>query len=258
MSGSNIINSVTKTLTLIELLDSDGEQGVTEISRKMGFEKSMVHRMLNTLKAKHYVRQNPDNLKYSNSYKLYEIGQNVLRRAGLPKMALRFMNELAAAAPQGSVNLAVREGGEAVYVEKVESAATIAVSLKIGQSLPLYCSATGKALLMFQARDQVRHLINSMSMEKHTANTIVDAEALLEELDKARERGFAIDDQEHLPGIRCAAAPVFDGRGQTIAALSVSSPAMAGQGRDSLEATGLAVKKTASDFTLFLGGRRPS
>lgn len=254
MSGGNVINSVLKTLNLVELLDACGEMGVTEIARKMGFEKSMVSRMLNTLKAKKYVRQNPDTLKYSNSYKFYELGQNVIRNPGLPKMALRFMNELAALVPEGSVNLAVREGYEAVYIEKIESAATISVSMKIGQTLPLHCSAAGKALLMFQAEDKLRHISGLLQFDKFTPNTIGGFIELRKELEESKKRGYALDDEEHLAGIRCAAAPVFDSRGQTIAAISVSCPAMpSGNCRD-LDEIGRAAQKTALEFTDFLGG----
>ena len=254
MPGNNIVNSVIKTLNLVELLDACGEMGVTEIARKMGYEKSMVYRMLSTLKSRHYVRQNPVNLKYSNAYKFYELGQGVLHEAGLSKMAHQFMQELAEAAPGGSINLAVQEGFEAVYIEKIESAATITVSMKTGQSILLYCSSVGKALMMFQPREKLKRIIGAFHFEKFTPQTIEGPESLLADLEGAERRGFAVDSEEHLPGICCVAAPVFDSRGRTVAALGIASPAMLMDGRQNFQNLGAAVTKAAADFTDYLGG----
>lgn len=126
MAESKLIESVVRVLDILELLDVEGEMSVTEIAQKMAMEKSTIYRAINTLKAKHYVSQDPDTLRYSNSYKLFEMGHNVARRTGLPKMAFRFMRQLSQDV-KGAVNLGVRDGRKVVYIDKIESDETVKV-----------------------------------------------------------------------------------------------------------------------------------
>ncbi|MDL2259954.1 IclR family transcriptional regulator [Deltaproteobacteria bacterium OttesenSCG-928-K17] len=256
MAGG-IVNSVVKTMQIVELLNAGGEMGVTEIARESGFEKSLVFRMLNTLKSMHYVRQNPETLKYSNSYKFFEIGQNVIRQSGLPALALRFMGELSKAAASGSVNLAVRDELMAVYVEQIESTGSITVCMKTGQSLPIYCSSVGKALIMWLDEERLAELTRAIDFVKHTPNTITSPEKLLADLKESRKRGFAIDDEEHLPGITCVAAPIFDSRGEPVAAMGIANPTVLVKTRKAVNALGRTVAASAAEFTAFLGGRSP-
>ncbi len=162
---ANLNKSVIKALEIIELLDSEGSMGITEIASRLSLDKSSVFRALNTLKHKHYVRQDPETLKYANSYKLFEMGHNVVRETGLPKMAFHFMRRLAREV-DGAVSLGVLDGLKAVYIDKIESDATVTVSMKIGQSLPLYCTGMGKALLAFLPGDRQDEILPRLVFKK--------------------------------------------------------------------------------------------
>lgn len=256
MSSGNLNKSVIKALEIIELLDSDGALGVTEISMRLQMDKSSVFRALNTLKSKHYVRQDPDTLRYSNSYKLFEMGHNVARETGLPKTAYRFMRQLAKDVP-GAVNLGIRDGLKAVYIDKIESDATVRASMKIGQSLPLYCTAMGKALLAFLPQDRLNEILPRLMFEKATPKTHENIHSLLIDLKEVRQRGLGIDDEEHIPGLYCVAAPVFDSSGLTIAAISVSNVKMMLTDQETIDHLHRSILKAATDFTAALGGKKP-
>jgi len=256
MAESRLIESVVRALDILELLDSEGEMGITEIARKLDMEKSTVYRSINTLRARHYVSQDQDTLKYSNSYKLFEMGHNVARNTGLPKMAFRFMRQLAKVS-KGAVNLGVRDGMKVVYIDKIESDETVKVCMKIGQAIPLYCTGLGKALLAYTPEREVRSLFRE-PFERLTYATLKDVDALIEDLAKTRRRGYSIDNEEHLMGISCVASPAFNAKGETIAALSVATPKMAHSDPARLEELGQAVYEAAEGFTLSLGGRRPA
>ena len=97
--------------------------------------------------------------------------------------------------------------------------------LSIGRKCPTYCTGSGKAILAFIARDKRKAIIATTERVRYTPSTITGAVALEKELVEIRARGFAIDNEEHEPGIRCVAAPIFDKSGAVIAALSVTNPA---------------------------------
>jgi len=257
MAESRLIESVVRALDILELLDIEGEMGITEIARKLDMEKSTVYRAINTLRARHYVSQDQDTLKYSNSYKLFEMGHNVARNTGLPKTAFRFMRNLAKVS-RGAVNLGVRDGRKVVYIDKIESDETVKVCMKIGQAIPLYCTGLGKALLAYMPEREVRSLFGREPFERLTGTTLKDVEALLEDLALTRQRGYSLDNEEHLMGITCVASPAFNAKGETIAALSVATPKMAHSDPARIEELGQAVYEAAEGFTQSLGGRRPT
>ena len=256
MAESRLIESVVRALDILEVLDNEGELGVTEIARKLGMEKSTVFRTINTLRARHYVRQDQDTQKYSNSYKLFEMGHNVARNTGLPKMAFRFLRSLSKAS-KGAVNLGVRDGNKVVYIDKIENDDTVKVCMKIGQGIPLYCTGLGKALLAYLPDWEVRSILGREKFHRYTDTTLPDVEALLEDLGQIRQRGYSIDDEEHLPGIFCVAAPVFNAKGETIAALSVATLMMSPLEPEQIRHLGQSVCEAAEGFTESLGGRRP-
>ena len=256
MSNGNLNRSVIKALEIIELLDSDGALGVTEIANRLSLDKSSVFRALNTLKSKHYVRQDPDTLKYSNSYKLFEMGHNVVRETGLPKMAYRFMRQLAREV-SGAVSLGIRDGLKAVYIDKIESDATVRASMKIGQSLPLYCTGMGKALLAFLPQEQLDEILPFLTFEPSTPQTHTNLDDFLADLREVRQRGYGVDDEEHIPGLFCLAAPVFDAGGRPIAAISVSNVKIMLPDQEAVDRLGRDVLKATAEFTASLGGQYP-
>lgn len=257
MASDNLNKSVIKALEIIEILDAEGAMGITEIAGRLSMDKSSVFRALNTLKSKHYVRQEQDSLKYSNSYKLFEMGHNVVRKTGLPKMAYRFMRQLSRKV-EGAVSLGVRDGVRAVYIDKIESDATVRVSMKIGQSLPLYCTGMGKALLAWVPEKKVRNLLGAVQFVKSGPNTLESLEALASDLVEIRRRGYSIDNEEHIPGLFCLAAPVFDASGDTIAAISVANVKMMLPDQGAVDTLADKIVGAADDFTASLGGRRPN
>lgn len=225
MSEGSINKSVLKALEILEHLDLKGPLGITEISNGLSMDKSSVFRALNTLKSRNFVRQDADTLKYCNSYKLLEMGSNVARQSGLGKMANNFMRQLSRRVP-GAVSLGVRDGLSVVYIDKIESDTPVRASMKVGQSLPLYCTAIGKAILAFMPADKLNQLLSRLEIKIRTPNTHRSAETLKIDLSEIRRRGYAVDNEEHIPGLFCVAAPVINSSGHVIAGLSVTNVKM--------------------------------
>lgn len=224
MSGrSNVVKSVLKALDILEVLDKKREMGISEISEILQWDKSTVHRLISTLKQKGYVVQNPSNQKYSNSFKLFEMGNNVVERLGLRRQAQPFLEKLAVLT-QETVNLAIMDGNHIIYIDKIESQATIKVDLNIGKKLPIYCTGLGKAMLAYKSKEEVKTLLGKEAFVKYTKNTIEDLQGLFQQLEQIRKQGYCIDEEEYVEGLQCVAAPVKDYSGSVIAAISVAIP----------------------------------
>lgn len=251
MSEGSINKSVLKALTILEYLDLKGPLGITEISNGLDMDKSSVFRALNTLKSKNFVRQNTDNLKYCNSYKLLEMGNSVARQSGLGKVANNFMRHLSRRAP-GAVCLGVRDGLSMVYIDKIESDTPVRASMKVGQRLPLYCTAIGKSILAFMPGDKLNKLLNRLEIKIRTPNTHRSAETLKIDLAEIRRRGYAIDNEEHIPGLFCVAAPVINSSGQVIAGLSVTNVKMAIPDDSSIKNLACEIMTTAAELSSVL------
>ncbi|WZL71657.1 IclR family transcriptional regulator [Clostridiaceae bacterium 35-E11] len=220
---SNVVKSVLKALDILEVLDKKHEIGISEISEILHWDKSTVHRLISTLKQKGYVVQNPLNQKYSNSFKLFEMGNNVVERLGLRRQAQPFLERLAVLT-QETVNLAIMDGSSIIYIDKIESQATIKVDLSIGKKLPIYCTGLGKVMLAYKSREAVEKLLEKEAFVKYTKNTIENLEGLFEQLEQIRKQGYCIDEEEYVEGLQCIAAPVKDYSGLVIAAISVAMP----------------------------------
>lgn len=227
MPGLEPVKAVNKTMCLLEALAREKELGVTDLAKRAGMHKSTAYRFLSSLKELGYVRQNAANERYSLTLKLFELGSCVLARMQLWEQAHPILEQLAEQTHE-TIHLAVLDDGSLVYLGKIESTKALRVSMssRVGQSAPTYCTGVGKLLLAYARPEQVERILKREGLRRFTEHTIIDRSLLAKELESIRQRGFAIDDEEHEVGVRCVAAPVRNSQGTTIAALSISMPSV--------------------------------
>jgi DNA-binding IclR family transcriptional regulator len=218
---STQVKSLNKSIEIIEELERDQRMNLSEISKNLDIPNSTVHSHLSTLEANDLV------VKEDNSYRLgsrfLELGggfrtQNLLFRRGRSEVdqLARETGELA--------NLMIEENGWGVhiYLSKGENAMTF--DTHIGKRFPLHNNSLGKAILSEFSQKRVESIINKHGLEASTESTITDREKFIEELQEIQDRGYAIDDQERLDGLRCVGAPVVV-EDRVLGSLSVSGPA---------------------------------
>lgn len=125
-----------------------------------------------------------------------------------------------------TIHLAILDDGKIVYLGKIESNQTLRVSMasRIGQSAPAHCTGVGKLLLSYMPPEKLEQFLSQEKMQRYTEHTINDKSQLINELERIRQNGYAIDDEEYEVGIRCVAAPVRNKQGAVVAALSISIP----------------------------------
>lgn len=223
LERNNRVRSIEKALSILEVLNQDHELSLGEISIRLNMDKGTVHRLIGTLKHSGYIDQNPNNRKYANSFKFFEMGNNVVDKKGLRKTAEPLIEEAALLAGE-TINLGVLYESHIIYIDKIESHETIKVGLNIGKRIPVYCTGLGKVILAFSPKKVVDSILKDISFEAFTQKTVKNRQELNNQLEEIRKRGYCMDDEEYVEGLICVAAPIFDHSGEPVAAISISVP----------------------------------
>lgn len=214
--------TLLKGLAVLEALATSVEpRGVTDLAKQLGFAKSDVHRLLQALADRRYVRKAGENARYECTLKVWELGALVAERLDLRRVARHYVEDLAHRTSE-TVHLSVLDGAEVLYVDKIDSPHPVRAYSRIGGRAPGYCVATGKALLA-HAPDAVLDRIVE-TLKRYTPRTITDADALRKELRRVRELGYAVNRGEWRESVCGLAAPIFDLSGDAVAAIGISGP----------------------------------
>ena len=217
-----LVQSLDRSLDIIEkLVVSDKGLGVTELSDSLGLHKSTVHRLLATLVYRGYVEQDEYG-RYKIGLKLFEIGGTVLNKMDLRKRTKPYLIRIQQETRE-TIHLGILDNKEIVYIDKEETTETIRMYSEVGRRIDAYCTSLGKVLLAYKKVD-IHDLYKNQDLLGYTDNTITDKEELSKHLSEIRKQGYAIDDQEQEPGIRCIGGPIFNYNGDVIAAFSIAGP----------------------------------
>ncbi|PZE21027.1 IclR family transcriptional regulator [Paenibacillus xerothermodurans] len=218
-----IIQSLDRALNILNLFDEHTtELKITEISARIGLHKSTVHSLLKTLQMHGYVDQDAESGKYRLGLTLLEKGQLLLQGMDIRAQARKHLMALSAQTGQ-TTHLVILDGTDGVYIDKVEGMKAAIRYSRIGRRVPLHSSASGKILAAFRRPEEAELLLQGYQYVQQTPHTLPDKHSFVRELAKVREQGYAVDDQENEPGVRCAAAPIFNHAGEVVAAMSVST-----------------------------------
>jgi IclR family KDG regulon transcriptional repressor len=221
-----MIKSLQRAINILDLFDEKTvELGITEIAEALGLHKSTAAGLVYTLEHNGYLDQDPETRRYRLGFKLVERASTLLDQIDVRKTALPHLPELIAWCDE-SVNLAVRDGGQIVYIERLTTTQSLGMRAKVGYRAPLHCTALGKAILSGLPLKDVEEIVAQDGLPAATPHSITDRVEFLQEMDRVREQGFAVDNEENEVGVRCVAAPIFDHAGRPTAAVSVSSPVL--------------------------------
>jgi IclR family transcriptional regulator, KDG regulon repressor len=251
--GAKVSLTVDKALRILELL-GDGELRLTDLSSKLGEHKSIVQRLLSTLQARGFVRQNGDNKRYSLGLKVLQLASATLANMDLREAACEPMQRLGDLTNK-TIHLSVYDEPHVVYIDKIESTFPIRMYSRVGARAESYCTGVGKALVAFLSDYERERYIQKVSFTRFTPNTITSAKGLREEIARIREQGYALDLQEHEEGVRCAAAPIFGLDGRVAGSMSVAAPAFR-KSEDDIRALAPAVMAAARQISDNLGSKR--
>jgi len=218
-----IIQSVSHALDVLEQFTGEPDElGVTELSKRLKLHKNNVFRLLATLEARGYIEQNKATENYRLGVRCLRIGQRFVMQTGLLRQARPVMHQVAKACHETSFITVMRDGC-AIALDAVEAEQPVRMVSRIGDPLPLHCTAAGKMHLAF-ADDELRASLPE-ALQKFTEKTLVDRQALGQQLKKIAESGFAVDVGEHIEDVRSVAVPIRDYTRAVVGSLAVSGPA---------------------------------
>jgi len=250
-SSAEGLKSLRKAMRILECFSlQESRLSLTDIARKVGLPLSTTHRILATLRSVSLVEQEGDRDLYRLGLKLLELGSMVLANMEVHREALPFIEELSRESGE-TVHLGVFDGSQVVSIEKMDSPHGLASNVTVGKGAPAYCTAVGKALLAFQPEPVLEHVCRP-GLTRYTPRTITDPARLRRELVKIRTSGYAVDDEEHQPGVRCVAAPIRNFSGNVIASLSISGPATRIT-KEAIPSLAQRVKEVAGKLSVRLG-----
>lgn len=254
------VGVLKKALRILELVQASGPGlGVNEIGQKTNISRGTAYRVLSHLEREGYVART-DRGVYRIGAKLVRLASQANSQSALQEVARPVLQKLSQATGE-TVNLAVLDGDQVLYIEVIESAHDFRLVSKIGMRRPIYSTALGKALAAFLRPRECAEVIGLMSFRPLTPQTITSRTELEREFEKARCQGYALDNEETVLGARCVGAPILSSRGEPLASVSIAGP-ITRVSEDKIPGFAAALKQAATEISNYLGaseaGRSPS
>jgi len=223
------INGDTPTLRLFSLLEvvasKDQPFSLQDMVEETGLPKPTLHRMLQQLESAGLLQRAADGRRYGAGARLRRLAERLLLNSvhhGAQHIVLRrLVDEIGE-----SCNLTALAGSEVVYLDRVETRAPLRFALQAGSRVPVHCSASGKLFLAQMTPGQRHHLLAHAPLEQYTPRTITDFDAFEEEIRRVKRQGFALDNEEFLPGLLCVAVLVPAPAGRSNLCVAMQAPLM--------------------------------
>ncbi len=226
--GDNSVQSLERAFGLLDTLSlHPNGMHLMEIAEQTGLNKSTAHRLLASLIALDYVKKAEGTSgKYQLSLKLFELSGRVVESINVLDVARNALEKLRDATKE-TLHLVVRDGCDIVYIHKSECPSNAyRLFSQIGMRRPLYCTAAGKSILATLSDREVASIWEQSKIETYTEHTITSLSELYQTLDEIRACGYALDNEENEPGVKCLAAAIRDYTGGSRAAFSISAPSL--------------------------------
>lgn len=228
MSGK--ILAVDRALDILNYLFNEGEEvGISQISRDLDIPKSTVHRTLTTLEGKHFVYKNTETEKYWLGMKIYAMGEMVKENITLIDIikphAEALYEKVGEVINVSILDIVPNESYKGTVIfKKTGTTNVLSVNPKVGSGADAHTSSVGKCLLAYNTGLNLEEARENMELRAYTENTIDNWDDLLIELEKVREKGYSVDNEEREIGLFCIGAPILDKNNNAIAAISISGP----------------------------------
>jgi IclR family acetate operon transcriptional repressor len=250
------VQSLTRGLNLLEALaKADGGITLTDLAHRVSLPPSTTHRLLATLERMDYVYQAGDLGLWYVGLHAFTVGAGFLANRDFVAQSHVYMRRLMEHSGE-TANLAILDGTEAVFIAQVQCHEMMRILVKLGSRVPLHASGVGKAIFASLPDEQIDAILKVKGLPRITANTITSPETMWASIRVIRQRGWSFDDEEHLPGTRCVAAPIYDEHAEPLGAISLAGPSSRlPDGR--IKQLGPLVSHIAEEITRRLGGRWP-
>ena len=216
--------SFSKFMAVLQIIaDSPGTLDIAQLTKRARFPRGTVYRLMSALVAEGLITQSGESGTFRLGPRLLQLAARTWEDSDLRTIARDFLVSLRDATDE-AVHLAVPSNDRMVYIDKLVGSSTVQMKTSIGGQVELHSTSVGKAWLSGLADEQLMDVIERLALKRHTAKTLTTPAALVEELKRTREQGFAFDDEENEPDIRCLGSPIFNRQREPVGAISVSMP----------------------------------
>jgi DNA-binding IclR family transcriptional regulator len=219
------IRALDRAIDILSALSDGKPRTLTELSEDIALSSSTTYRLITTLACHNYVERDEPTGKYTLGFACLELARsyqinNHIRKVALPEL------EILRDQTTETIHLAILDNMEVVYLEKLHGLHAIGLmSSYVGGRAVAYCTGLGKALLAYTDPDRVRAHFERTGLKRYTDTTIDNVDELMRHLEQVHRQGYAWDEGEHEPDVRCVAAPIFDLSGRAVGAISIAGPA---------------------------------
>lgn len=218
------VKSAERALEILELLTRrERPTSFTEFAERLGYPRSSLHGLLRTLTERGWAEYDEAGRCYALGIRTLEAGNAYTRSVGLVDRAAPLLEQIRDTLDE-TVQLSVLDGLQNVYVAKMDGRQALTLASEVGRRLPAHATGVGKVLLAGLSRAELDGRLTGVQLAKITPNTITAPDELHAQLERIRQRGFGMDNEEYTIGVRCVAVPIRDHDRRTVAALSVSVP----------------------------------
>lgn len=250
------IASLSHGLSVLEAVaDSTNDIALSDLARRVGFKKTNTWRLVHTLVKLGYLHQDPRTRNFRPAPRILALGYAYFDGLDLKKLPLPLLHELAARHNE-TVNLAVQSGDELIYIERITTSQIVSINLHVGSRLPLYCTSLGRALICEMPREWLEEYIQRIASDARARKYVHGGgKRLLQMLHETRERGYAVNDEELVKGLRAVACPIRDRTSKIVAAVCISVPSSRRNIGDLRRVFAPDLVRVAADISLVLGYR---
>jgi IclR family pca regulon transcriptional regulator len=194
-----------------------------DLSNKLNISKSTLFRYVSTLQDLGFLAKDTKFKGYRLTVKVLELGYAALRGLRITDIAQPYLDDLAHSCKEAA-SMAILDGFHVVYVGRSATRRWMSTNLQVGSKLPAYCSALGMAILAYKPFDEVKKLFETNKLIQCTPYTVIDLGEYQKKLQIVKKNGFSINNQELEIGLLSAGAPIFDAKGEVVAAINISMP----------------------------------
>jgi IclR family KDG regulon transcriptional repressor len=244
--------TVVKSLEILKLFYQHDRLTLQEMVDILEMPKTSVHRQVKALEEMGFLTRDQEG-KYGLGLVFLKLGQLVAERLDIREIALPFMRKLRDEMGE-AVNLIVREGNEAIYIEKVDTKHPVRLYTRVGRRTPLYAGACSRILLAFSPKEEIEHYISTIELKAIASGTIMDRERLQEVVETSRKNGYSVSYSELEDHSAAVAAPIFNHKGEVVAGLSMAG-LEANYAPDKLPPLINKITQTAREISYQLGWR---
>ncbi|MDQ3809469.1 MAG: IclR family transcriptional regulator [Chloroflexota bacterium] len=214
------MSTIPRAIQVIDLLARRGPLGVRAVAQQLELPLGSAHRILMDLAAESILERSATG-EWNLSYRLLEIVGTQLERVQLPRLVRPMLEQLATDTRETTF-LAVPSRDEIVYLDKVQTDLQLQLNVELGTRRPMHCTGLGKAILAFLPEAQQEQVLAAGPFRAFTPHTMTDAMLLRLDLERTRQRGYAIDREEIILGVHCVAVPILNHAGRAVGAISVA------------------------------------